>query len=219
MHFHFQVDRSGEYTNLLPFSEKRCVDIPRFGSGAPRPSCVQEWRRSVFRAICGCEHAVSLQHWEEARRANVCAPLDVLTCRGPWLQAPPLEPTQLDCPAPCQKILYEVVADGSPIKRPMMDNSAFFAGSSPPADGARNVTYSVVMLFYPSLVVRTVQLSKASLMDWLSAFGGQLSLFIGASVITMLEMVFFAVRVLVVATETLTGRLFGKPRVGCVSAE
>ncbi|XP_043235041.1 uncharacterized protein LOC122390458 isoform X2 [Amphibalanus amphitrite] len=213
---HTVVDRTGEFTGLLPFSEKTCTDIPPHGSKTPPLSCRGALYNSEMRRVCGCQHAITLRNGDDPRKVNVCEPLDMFACQRDW-QAPGHQITKVDCPHQCQKIIYDVVSDGSPIKRPMLDNEAFFGGSPVPVDTEHNSTFSVVMVFYPSLVSRVIQLSKATLMDWLSAFGGQLSLFIGASVITMLEMVFFIVRIVAVCTGGLTERCFGTPRVGCLT--
>ena len=213
------MDRSGEFISQLPFSEKTCQDIPVPGTQLAQPSCQWDVHLEAFRRTCGCEHATMLDSLESQRRLNVCKPLDMIACRDLWAEYSHPEvrqsrhaTTSRRCRPPCQKIIYSVVADDSPIKRAMLDNVEFFVGS-PPTDSARNVTFSVVMLFYPTLISKTVQLSKATLMEWLSAFGGQLSLFIGASVITMLEMLFFCGRLLTVLAGRVFGRLFGKDRV------
>ena len=48
-------------------------------------------------------------------------------------------------------------------------------------------------------------------MEWLSAFGGQLSLFIGASVITMMELAAFGVRLLMLVAGRMVGALCSAP--------
>ena len=214
-----QVDRSGEYISLMPFSEKTCTDIPVPRTHTTRRSCEGGIWEEAIRNTCSCQHATMLDSWEDKRKSNICEPLDVISCRERWEESFPHISASRHCPTICQKIVYHIVADGSPIKRPMLDNIDLFLGDLTPADSGRNITFSVVILFYPTLISKMIQLSKPTLIEWLSAFGGQMSLFIGASVITMLEMLCFIVRVLTTVGGRLFGPLFGRPRVGSLTEE
>ena len=88
----------------------------------------------------------------------------------------------------------------------------FGAAAARGTSSNRTLTFSVVMVFFPNLMTTQITLSRATFMEWLSSFGGQLSLFIGASVITMLELAVFTVRVVVLVGRKLVGALRSGPR-------
>ena len=108
------------------------------------------------------------------------------------------------CPTKCREVALDATIDSTPFKQQVLENSLLF-GRAAEASPDRNLTFSVVMVFFPNLVMREIILSRATFMEWLSAFGGQLSLFIGASVITMLETLVFMTRFGVLAGRKVVG--------------
>lgn len=121
---------------------------------------------------------------------DLCTPKDLIRCRtNPHKVRTQLTEQDLkDCGDRCQDIMFSTSIDRAPFKPGVMEKEEFTYYEIAP-DPTRNLTYSIILVFYSDMVSQRITLSQASLMDWLGAFGGQLSLFLGASVITILELI------------------------------
>ncbi|XP_037085975.1 uncharacterized protein LOC119106426 isoform X2 [Pollicipes pollicipes] len=193
-----EIEVTAWYRDILHLYQPACIalpsqkDISRSTRLSTLASCDLESLRERYRASCNCTpllmHSLTDDQpsWDD-----VCTPLQLLSCRS--LSQDVHKTSRLvrgpSCRSLCTELTYESAADSTPFKREFLTKGGAFQQHYA---AGHNWTMSAVNIFFNRLNYRRIELSKTSLWDWLGAFGGQTSLLIGASVITMLELTAFS---------------------------
>ncbi|XP_077994004.1 acid-sensing ion channel 1C-like [Glandiceps talaboti] len=144
-------------------------------------ACRIECETALLFQECGCKLV------EQPGNASVCSPQQVSSCAHEKLDEYIEGHIEFDCPChiPCKSELYPVDVSNSGLKRDITGRSPALSNHT-----KEYIMDNVVMitLFYEELNFETItQLPETTIVDLLGQLGGNMGLFLGASILTLLQ--------------------------------
>ena len=177
------------YTILsTPYNEIECVgsDYPVAGNeGRPysQELCERECDREFRKQVCHCV----IKPRDDETEATECSLAHVLNCNN-------LDPPPCDCPPMCQSVEFDSRLSMSRYPNDMDSSKAVYLGFSDINEDLMRRRYVSVRVYFSSMRVSILKQSPAmQAWDIFSNVGGLFGLFMGASILTLLEFCDFVI--------------------------
>ncbi|XP_064596660.1 acid-sensing ion channel 3-like [Liolophura sinensis] len=153
------------------------VPTGKYTLRACQDACMIESTRN----FCGCQMDYIKKHTEE----KMCDPIRIIDCQTKMVERflnNSLSVPLCDCPFPCEDLVYDTTLSSSPIRNAM--------------DKDRGNDVLVHIHFNRLKIVSTEQVPDYTTGDVFASIGGQMGLFLGASIITVTEILELMIRCL-----------------------
>ncbi|XP_077975159.1 bile acid-sensitive ion channel-like isoform X2 [Styela clava] len=171
--------------SLLPYPHGECGEKKlMYYSTYSQAACQQECRAKVVLPLCGCR----FEYWPENITVPVCSQFMIDAC-VPKILNGAYEFDGCDCPPECHRIKYDMEVTSARMTHGTTDFiKNFVAGFDMRKHGVE------IRVFYPSLAYTTqIEEASYSIEKLLCDIGGAGGLFLGASFVSLFELLDFMV--------------------------